>query len=368
MKIIYSAAFILLVLLVTTVLTQTPASPIQKIKEQGQVTVTVNPERVCYDDRRISYLNFDIIIRNGTDKEINVRELRARVLNQKGELIERRGVWAQAVSLISPNRIIAAGGEGMIYNPLIFSSVKHGNRIEYEIDFEPKEVTTALISVTPESCVTHTRLILPLQGRVAVTDGYDLLSHHRRTNFYINPRPRQQGIIDNPQRFGIDFAIIDNKGRQFTGEGLRNEDFFGWGQPVRAPGAGIVVAFHNDQPDNNVVGTENLWTNRSLDTAPGNYVLIDHGGGEFSQLSHLRAGSVRVKVGDKVKAGDTIAQLGNSGSSLGPHLHYELRSGPGSKGVRNMPPYFHDVKLFGSDESGKNNGLAVNTGDVIIAR
>lgn len=367
MKIIYFTAFILLVPLLTVI----PAQNRQlrhETKEFGQVAVTVNPGRVCYDDRRISYLNFDIIFRNGTDKEINLRELRARVLNDKGELIERRGVWAGAVSLISPNRTIAAGGEGMIYNPLIFNSVKPGSRIEYEIEFEPKDVAPALITVVPESCVTRTRLILPLAGRVGVIDGYDLLSHHRRTNFYINPGAKQRGIIDNPQRFGVDFTVVDNNGRQFTGEGLRNEDFLGWGQPVRAPGAGIVAAFHNDQPDNNVVGTENLWTNRSLETAPGNFVLIDHGGGEFSQLAHLRAGSVRVKVGDKVKAGDVIAQLGNSGSSLGPHLHYELRSGPGSKGMRNMPPYFYDLKVLGTNETGKNKGVAVNTGDVIITR
>ena len=42
----------------------------------------------------------------------------------------------------------------------------------------------------------------------------------------------------------------------------------------------------------------------------GNYVLIDHGGGEMSCASHLKRGSARVKKGDRVQAGQVIAQIG----------------------------------------------------------
>ncbi|MGH8237369.1 MAG: peptidoglycan DD-metalloendopeptidase family protein, partial [Steroidobacteraceae bacterium] len=50
----------------------------------------------------------------------------------------------------------------------------------------------------------------------------------------------------------------------------------------------------------------------------GNYVVIDHGNGEFSHLGHLKPGSVQVAAGDKVRAGQPIAQVGTSGSSLFP--------------------------------------------------
>jgi hypothetical protein len=49
----------------------------------------------------------------------------------------------------------------------------------------------------------------------------------------------------------------------FRGDGKRNEDWLTWGRPVRAPGDGVVAAAHNEQPDNDQVGTENLWTSRS---------------------------------------------------------------------------------------------------------
>lgn len=58
------------------------------------------------------------------------------------------------------------------------------------------------------------------------------------------------------------------------------------------------------------------------DGAYGNLLRIDHGHGLVTQYGHLQ--SCNVQIGDYVKRGDTIAFLGNSGRSTGPHLHYEV--------------------------------------------
>ena len=336
----------------------------------GKITLRANPGKVCLPDRHPQYLNFDLLITNGASREIKVRQVSAAVL-LGAEVIEQRQVAAQAAATLGPGSTISASSEGMLFNPLIFNSLKPGVQIRYEVQFEGEGVPSVSVTVTPEPCINKSRLVLPLTGRVAVSDGFDLYSHHRRRE-YQHPFWKESGIFDHPDRYGLDLKVVDAAGQEFKGSGKRNEDFFAWGQPLRAPADGTVVAMHNAQPDNTVIGSENLWKPGDIRTDPmdgyGNYVLINHGGGEFSLLAHARAGSVNVRKGDRVRAGQVVAQVGNSGSSLGPHLHYELRTGWGLKGITGIPAYFHDVTVVGTGETGNGKGVALDSGDIVIAR
>jgi hypothetical protein len=60
----------------------------------------------------------------------------------------------------------------------------------------------------------------------------------------------------------------------------------------------------------------------------GNHVVIDIGRGRFIMMGHLRPGSIRVRVGDRVRAGQEIAQVGNSGNTDQPHLHIQAQNQP----------------------------------------
>ena len=63
----------------------------------------------------------------------------------------------------------------------------------------------------------------------------------------------------------------------------------------------------------------------------GNYVILEHGDGEWSVYAHLREYSVLVKYGDTVRQGQVLGLMGSSGDSDGQHLHFEIRDVNGVK-------------------------------------
>jgi murein DD-endopeptidase MepM/ murein hydrolase activator NlpD len=109
---------------------------------------------------------------------------------------------------------------------------------------------------------------------------------------------------------------------------------------VLAPGDGRVVAAVDTAKDDRQIVMPDVM--RDVINMYGNYLVIDHGNGEFSMLGHIRQGSLRVRVGDTVRRGQPVAAVGAAGSSKMPHLHYELRTGPGMRGVEGLPAYFRD--------------------------
>ena len=75
--------------------------------------------------------------------------------------------------------------------------------------------------------------------------------------------------------------------------------------------------------------------------AAGNHVVVDIGEGRFAFYAHMQPGSVRVKVGDKVKTGQVLGLLGNSGNTDSPHLHFHVMDGPSPLVSNGLPFVFN---------------------------
>lgn len=99
---------------------------------------------------------------------------------------------------------------------------------------------------------------------------------------------------------------------------LRNFRTQDSGVTVIAAAAGTVEAIHDGEPDRNTV--------RDV-SRPWNFVSVHHPDGLSSYYGHLRAGSVKVTVGQKVVSGTPLGLVGSSGNSNWPHLHFEVRLG-----------------------------------------
>ena len=86
-----------------------------------------------------------------------------------------------------------------------------------------------------------------------------------------------------------------------------------------------VLDYITAHSDGKVIATRNDITGFIDGGSYGNYVIIDHGSGYKTLYAHMAYKSVAVKVGDKVKAGTVIGYMGNTGTSYGGHLHFEVR-------------------------------------------
>jgi len=146
--------------------------------------------------------------------------------------------------------------------------------------------------------------------------------------------------------FAADLRGLDDNLAELKNNGQDNAAAAGWGREIIAPAAGAVTYARNDVPDNPQPGKDPCLYNALHDPIMayvGNCVVIDHGNSEYSVMMHMQQGSVRVKVGDQVAAGQVIGKLGNSGNAFGPHVHYQLQSGPRPFQGQSLPFRFQNV-------------------------
>ncbi len=135
------------------------------------------------------------------------------------------------------------------------------------------------------------------------------------------------------QRFAYDL-VVRRDGRSHAGDGKQLEQYYCWGQPILAPGAGTVVTALDSLPDQQPGQMDPR-------NVAGNHVIVDHGNGEFSLLAHLRRGSVAVRAGERVAQGQKLGECGNSGNTSEPHLHYHLQNAAVFGQGEGMPAQFN---------------------------
>ncbi|MBL8139804.1 MAG: M23 family metallopeptidase [Acidobacteria bacterium] len=313
-------------------------------------------------------LNFDFLVTNLSDEAWLLHEIEVSVYDAKGRLQARQTLNDNGNSpgIATVNqRQIAAGERILVFNPFhTFDDELELSALSFRFVWRRgggDQASTGEVRVLPVDYAPRVLLRLPLGRRSLVWDGHDYYSHHRRFN-YLSANAVAAGTQTNPDRYGLDLVPVNDAGDMHSGTPASNESWYGFGTPVYAAAPGTVVASFDAGLDNRDVDEARLKSDALADY--GNYLVIDHGGGEFALYGHLRHASARVRRGDVVARGQHIAAVGASGSSLMPHLHFQLQTRPGTDGD-GLPAYFTDiVRVLGARVVPVIRG-PIDSGDIV---
>ena len=142
-------------------------------------------------------------------------------------------------------------------------------------------------------------------------------THHRRGLLVVD------GNEVVPQRFAIDWMRLDEQHRAWVGDPHQLSSYLSYGQPLIAVAAGTVVVSRDGFPDQPPPDNP---TPPPFAELPGNRVVLRVAPGIYVLYAHMKPGSVRVSEGDRVRRGQRLGTLGNSGNSATPHLHLQLQT------------------------------------------
>ncbi len=177
------------------------------------------------------------------------------------------------------------------------------------------------------------------------------------------------------QTYAYDFLQIDwnEKGYRFFNKpmlqsalfGVNLKDTFCWSQPIYAPFDGEVVEVSDGLKERNPVHiVRDLFTvikngfflkaktNQNLKSVLGNYIILK-GNDAYSLIAHARCNSIIVSAGEKINEGQHLADVGHSGNSTMPHLHFQLMDRPELVEAKGIPCCFKSLELYSDGEWSK---------------
>jgi hypothetical protein len=162
--------------------------------------------------------------------------------------------------------------------------------------------------VAADSCcdaTRHTRAALPVDGRVRIA-----------------------------QRFAVDWEQLDDANRIYVGPREQLRSYRIYGAEALAVADARVASVLDGLPEQ----TPGKFPEAiALAQADGNAVVLDLGHGRYALYAHLQPGSLRVRAGDRVRRGQVLGLVGNTGNSVAPHLHFHVMDGPSALASNGLP-------------------------------
>jgi hypothetical protein len=185
----------------------------------------------------------------------------------------------------------------------------------------------------------------PLRGeRYIAADSCCDATRHTRAALPVN------GRLWIAQRYAVDWEQVDAGGHIYTGPRDKLESYAIFGQPVLAVANALVATVIDGQPEQT---PGSYPTKIPLDAADGNAIILDLGEKRYALYAHLQPGSIKVHRGERVRLGQVMGLVGDTGNSIVPHLHFQVTDGPSSLSANGLPYEISDFEM-----TGKSDGTA----------
>jgi hypothetical protein len=310
--------------------------------------VLAAPQPVAADDGR-RHLAYEIELVNHASSTVTLQRVEVvsagRVIDtvQGDRLVRTMGGFGGAPA----GATLAPGAGGLVLLDVAQSPRRPlPRRLTHRItiDIDPADAISATTYVTaPTRVVQRAAVVIapPLRGpRWVIGSGCcDSLDTHRGAVLAAN------GGFDAPERFAIDFVQLDAQNRLFAGPASVLTNYPGFGAGVFSVSGGRVVGLVDGVAEG---APPDPPPGITAANAGGNYVVVDMGGDRYAFYAHLQPGSIAVKIGDRVRTGQKLGLLGNTGNSTGPHLHFHVMDSPSPLGSSGVPYRFTRFRVAGT--------------------
>ena len=316
------------------------------------VLVQTQPHRVFVErEGNSQYFVFAFELSNPCDETVTLTELRVKAYDAMGQLLisskldsngGRPSIEVLGMRQLEPHKRVT------VFNPfdqLTTPGVIAVLRYEFDLSGRGGQ-STVKVEIKPVKYEQKTPLTVPVMGKhLWAYEAPGLYSHHSRVDLTDSFTRDVMKMRHNGQRYALDLVVLDKNSEAFHGDDNVKENWVGYGCAIVAPGSGTVVSTENTQPNEMNFDESKLADPKVM---IGNFVVIDHGNGEFSAMAHFQQGSIIVKAGDRVTRGQVIAKMGRSGMGSGLiHVHYQLQDSPELFDGEALPFRFEAVRLSG---------------------
>lgn len=309
--------------------------------------VIATPEAVLADDNR-QHLAYELELANRAPQKITVRSIQALAGGKVVGGLAGARIKAMMVPYgAGPGNVLEGGQGAYVLMDVSFpAEAKLPRRLVHRlriVEADPSPANANRYLAAPTAVVRRPAVVLapPLRGPGWIVGNGCCadFTAHRGTVLPVNGRNWVA------ERFAIDFVQLTPANRIVDGPTDMLSSYPYFGATIYSAAAGRVVAVLDGIPE---TPAGSFPPSIGAAEAGGNHVVVDIGHGRYAFYAHLQPGSIMVRKGQRVKAGQPLGQLGNSGNSDAPHLHFHVMDAPLPLASNGVPYRFTNFTVRGT--------------------